>query len=77
MRLSGGTGLTFDYARELRRPCLVVVENEGIAAAAAKIHAFLREHRVATLNIAGPRESTAPGLGRFVMATLRSAVAAK
>ena len=37
--------------------------------------AFIEEHRVKILNVAGPRASKEPGVGEFVMSTLDKAFA--
>ncbi len=57
---SGGTALTLALARQLRRPHLVVDLHRD--AATAPVRAWLLEHRVRVLNVAGPRESSAPGI---------------
>lgn len=58
--LAGGTALTERIARELGRPHLVV--QPGDHDAAARIRQWLAGNDIATLNVAGPRESTAPGV---------------
>lgn len=57
---SGGTALTVRYAARLGRPCRVV--DLGGAADAEGVRAWLAEESVAVLNLAGPRESTTPGI---------------
>ncbi len=69
-RLRGGTALTVALARRLGRPCLTVDLAE--AADAAGIHVWLAERRVAALNVAGPRESQAPGIGGQARAILEA-----
>ena len=59
-RLEGGTALTADHARQVGKPCLVVALEEGIEPAAFRV--WLEEHRIAVLNVAGPRESQRPGV---------------
>ena len=59
-RLEGGTALTADHARQVGKPCLVVALEEGIDWAAFRV--WLEEHRIAVLNVAGPRESKRPGV---------------
>lgn len=60
--LTGGTGRTCDLAQALGRPCLVVdlagAPDPGAAAD------WLARERPRVLNVAGPRESTAPGIHR-------------
>ena len=58
--LEGGTALTADHARQVGKPCLVVALEEGIEPAAFRD--WLEEHRIAVLNVAGPRESKRPGV---------------
>ncbi|MBI1320569.1 MAG: molybdenum cofactor carrier [Candidatus Hydrogenedens sp.] len=57
---TGGTALTIALARQWRRPIYIAdLEVEtGIETALA----WLRKERVGTLNVAGPRESTLPGI---------------
>jgi hypothetical protein len=45
----------------------------GDKAAAEKLRAFVEEHRVKVLNVAGPRASKEPGVGEFVMKILEEA----
>lgn len=62
-RLTGGTSLTYSYARRLRKPCLIVDLARGsIAEQIAKIRTWLITRRIQILNIAGPRESSSPGV---------------
>lgn len=56
----GGTALTVVLAARLRRPHLVVDLHNGPNAAATR--AWLTALRVRVLNVAGPRESGAPGI---------------
>ncbi len=58
-RLSGGTMLTRRIATELEKPFLCVRINQ---AAAAEIAIWLNEIKPAILNVAGPRESSSPGI---------------
>lgn len=57
---TGGTALTIEVAKKLGRPFLVldIAGNPDISAVAG----WLIRHRFRTLNVAGPRESTAPGI---------------
>ncbi len=57
---TGGTALTVDLAESLGKPLLVVDLGETRDAEPAA--AWLRAHEVQVLNVAGPRESTVPGL---------------
>lgn len=55
-----GTAYTIRIAERLGKPCLVV-DLERLTAPAA-ILAWAKTHRVAVLNVAGPRASKAPGI---------------
>jgi len=67
---SGGTELTLRLADQHGRPALVV--DLGAPLAAAEVHAWLAEHAVSTLNVAGPRESQSPGIGPQAAAFLET-----
>jgi len=56
----GGTLLTQRTADELNKPCLLV--DLDAPAAADIIRAWLSEQSIRVLNVAGPRESQAPGI---------------
>lgn len=75
--LSGGTAFTKTCAEQHRRPLLLVYERDGVRRGAATLSKFLKQHKVGTLNLAGPRESQAPGLGKFVKELLEAALTAK
>ena len=75
--LSGGTAFTRTCAEQHRRPLLVVCERDGLSPGAAALSKFLKQNQVRTLNVAGPRESQAPGLGKFVRELLEAALGAK
>ena len=70
--LTGGTRLTAAIARRSGRPLRIADLSRRVQAPAAA--AWLRLHGVRRLNIAGPRESQAPGIGaearRFLMRVL-------
>ena len=70
--LKGGTLATLQFARKHDKPALVVTERDGIGQVPWRAAPFLREHHVAVLNVAGPRESQAPGIRRFVYQVLRT-----
>lgn len=68
--LDGGSRRTATFADALRRPWLhwrPGVHEKYLAA-------FLLKHDVLTLNVAGKRESAAPGIHRFVFDTLTRAL---
>jgi hypothetical protein len=72
--LSGGTAFTRACVERHGRPVLVICEPEGVAKAAAALVKFLKRNQVRTLNVAGPRESQAPGIGKFVGQLLEAAL---
>jgi hypothetical protein len=75
--LSGGTAFTNICVEKHGRPVLVVVEADGVSQGAAALGKFLTQNGVRTLNVAGPRESQAPGLGKFVQELLEAALEKK
>jgi hypothetical protein len=73
--LRGGTRLTAQIARQHNRPLLRIDLSAPAKSAVAAIRAWLTRHRIATLNVAGPRESTQPGIGAQTSAILRQILA--
>lgn len=71
---SGGTLLTIEWARQLDKPLLHLTGEESPDASAASLCGFLDVYRVQRLNIAGPRESQAPGVGELVHTVLSRAL---
>ena len=69
--LTGGSKETVEFASAHKKPCLHLCA--GDEAAADKLKTFGEEHRVKTLNVAGPRASNEPGVGEFVVRTLEEA----
>ena len=67
---SGGTRLTVELCRRHGKP-LRVVRLEPPEAAVAQVRAFLDEARPRVLNVAGPRESSRPGIHALALAVLR------
>jgi hypothetical protein len=68
-RLSGGTMLTRRVATELGKPCLCVRIGKDIE---HEVAAWLNATKPRALNIAGPRESSSPGIeSRAIEALLR------
>jgi hypothetical protein len=75
--LSGGTRLTRNLCALLKRPYVLVnarrlAEAEAIAA----VVAFVREHAIRTLNVAGPRASGWPRGHDFAFAVISGVVQA-
>lgn len=75
--LSGGTAFTKTSAEQHGRPLLMVCEKDGALHGAAALSKFLKQNKISTLNVAGPRESQAPGLGKFVRELLETVPGAK
>lgn len=71
--LSGGSALTAAIASRLSRPMLQVDLDGGVDP--ERIRAWLGRHAVRVLNVAGPRESEAPGIGSETMDLLRRLLA--
>jgi hypothetical protein len=67
-KLSGGSKLTGEIARRLRKPCLHLSRQRdgGGTKSAAKLRQFIERHRIRCLNVAGPRASLEPRVGAFV-----------
>lgn len=62
----GGTALTLRIARRLDRPVLIVDLHAAsrLNDAAERIRVWIEETGILVLNVAGPRETTAPGITR-------------
>lgn len=67
----GGTALTRRLARKHRKPCKVVNFLKPRLTDMEDIAAWIEEHGVKVLNIAGPRESSQPGIGNEARDFLR------
>lgn len=72
---TGGSALTARLARRHARPLLEIDLGElDVASGAERLRAFIAERRVSVLNVAGPRESTTPGIGELVRELLAAAL---
>jgi len=71
--LRGGTALTARFARALQRPVRII--DLATDPVPRGLMGWLREHRVAVLNVAGPRESGAPGIQADSYVFLRTLLA--
>jgi hypothetical protein len=69
--LTGGPKKTVAFGLEHKKPCLHLCAADETAA--DKLRAFVAEHGVKVLNVAGPRASKEPGVGEFVVRTLEEA----
>ena len=65
--LSSGSKRTLEIAQRLGKPCLHL--HPGNATPTA-IREFVERHAIRVLNVAGPRESGQPGIGKCVMELL-------
>jgi hypothetical protein len=76
--LEGGSLATWEFARKKAKPCFPAQLDTGVLPdIAAEIRAWLRQHKVTTLNVAGPRESKQPGIYRLTRELLEAVAAAK
>jgi hypothetical protein len=60
--LTGGTQFTFRMTQRYEKPCWLVDLSQPDWPVASEFNAWLDEHRVRVLNVAGPRESSAAGI---------------
>lgn len=70
--LTTGTALTRNYARKTDKPLLIISPDALFNA--ELIEPWLKEHRITTLNIAGPRESSQPGIYQQATELLKEAL---
>lgn len=67
---SPGTQLTIEFAAETQKPHLVVDVRDGPNHCAEQVRSWLLSHTPRVLNISGPRNSEAPGIGARVREVL-------
>ena len=67
---SRGSRLTVRLCRKHGRPCLELRPDLPVEEAAERLRVWLVEHAIGTLNVAGSRESQAPGIGSSVETVL-------
>ena len=74
---AGGTAFTIACAERAGRACMVVdlAAADLDRTAAAAVREWLRDHEVRVLNVAGPRESSAPRIASQVAAFLHAVLA--
>jgi hypothetical protein len=70
--LTGGTALTRDYAQRFERPCLVIEPQDPTAP--ARVAKWIALHAPGVLNVAGPRESTCPGIYQQAVVVLSTSL---
>ena len=68
--LTGGTRLTRDVARRLDKP-VMLVDLESTPIDLRAVRRWIDAHRIEVLNVAGPRESTSPGIQETARALVR------
>lgn len=72
-----GTVLTQRTAEQVGKPLLIVDLDQTLAAAASRaILEWAERHQIQVLNVAGPRETSQPGIYRAALAVMREVVAA-
>ncbi|MGZ8982772.1 MAG: putative molybdenum carrier protein [Methylotenera sp.] len=62
--LDGGTLATFKFAQQLNKPIYVVQVDDNVESEAETVMLWLQVNNIATLNVAGPRESKRPNVMR-------------
>jgi hypothetical protein len=72
-RLTGGAVRTLELALKHKKPHLHLSAAAGPAAARA-LGKWMRQHKIRVLNVAGPRASNEPMIGRFVARVLNQAL---
>lgn len=73
-RLDGGSALTHAMCVALQKPCCVVVVTADVPAQASVIRQWIQQHGIRVLNVAGNRESKAPGIFIVTHALLMEAL---
>lgn len=66
----GGTMMTARIARTVGKPCFHALVPMSGDLAIGRVRAWLEEHRIRTLNVAGPRESRERGIQEATRAAL-------
>ncbi len=72
--LTGGSLATKDLATAHQKPCLHLSGAQSQLENAGNLRKFIREHKIRTLNVAGPRNSGEPEVGVMVAAILEEAL---
>ena len=73
--LTGGSLATAHFTRVHGKPCLHLSRKNKHPA--AKLRAFIAQHRIKVLNVAGPRASSEPEVGDWVKQMLSQAALAR
>ncbi len=69
-KLTGGSRLTSELAQRYGKPCLHLSRENDRDTAVGTLARFVADHQIKTLNVAGPRQSQEPEVGRFVSEVL-------
>jgi len=72
-KLTGGSKRTAEFAARHSKPVIHLSQAADGPAAAAKLAAFVRDHGIKVLNVAGSRASKEPDVGGFVSDSLAAA----
>ena len=75
--LTGASARVKEFAQAYGKPCLHIKRDQPAATQAQHLLAFLHEHHIHTLNIAGSSASKEPHIGEFVNEVLERAFTAK
>lgn len=60
--MTGGTELTLRMCRKHRKPCFLIDLEQSRKPSLRSFQQWIDDERIAILNVAGPRESTSPGI---------------
>ena len=63
--LAGGTAFTVECAKKYGKPCIIIDVKEKRKHAISDVIEWIEENDIKVLNVAGPRESKAPGIYRI------------
>lgn len=74
-RPTGGTALTVEVAARLNKPCLIL--DLSRCPQPSEVQDWASRHQIKVLNVAGPRESTAPGIYKEAAAFLRQVLSTR
>lgn len=72
-KLTGGSKKTVTLAHQHNKPVLHLPRDGGSAAPEQDLLRFIREHKIAVLNVAGPRASKEPEVAAFMREVLEKA----
>ena len=72
-KLGNGTALTKQIAERLNKPCILISLDKAFAVKIEELHSWMEVNEIKTLNIAGPRESSNPGIYNVTLRFLEMA----